>query len=214
MEGSFRLAAPDGLRLIETFARREGRFVRLARHLARLERTAGVLGFRFDAAAIDRALAAVAGDDPLRVRLTLDRAGTPEVAAVPLAAGPAAWRLAIHDERLDPDDPWLRVKTSARLRYDRARAALPAGVDEWLFLNTRGEVCEGTITNVFLRRQGRLLTPPLGCGLLPGVLREELLASGAREAAREAVLRPRDLADGALLVGNSLRGLVAARLAT
>lgn len=208
MEGSFRHAAPDGLLLIETFARREGRFVRLAGHLARLERTARAFGFRFDAAAIDRALDAVPGADPLRVRLTLDRHGTPAVAAVPLAAGPAPWRLAVHDERLDPDDPWLRVKTSARLRYDRARAALPAGIDEWLFLNTRGEVCEGTITNLFLRRGGRLLTPPVGSGLLPGVLRADLLASGAREA----VLRPEDLARGEILVGNSLRGLVVARL--
>ena len=208
MEGSFRHAAPDGLLLIETLARREGRFVRLARHLARLERTARALCFRFDPAAIARTLDAVSGADPLRVRLTLDRRGAPAVEAVPLAAGPAVWRLAIHEDRLDPEDPWLRVKTSARLRYDRARAALPAGVDEWLFLNTRGEICEGTITNLFLRCGDRLVTPSTSSGLLPGVLRESLLASGASEE----VLRPRDLTCGEVLVGNSVRGIAPARL--
>lgn len=212
MESPLRPSLPDGLLLIETFARRAGRFVRLDRHLARLVRTARTLGFPFDAAAIDRALAALSGDGPmdgpLRVRLTLDRSGTPAATAVPLTDGPAVWRLAIHAERLDPGDPWLRVKTTARERYDQARAALPAGLDEWLFLNARGEVCEGTITNLFLRRDGTLLTPPLASGLLPGVLREELLARGAREA----VLRPEDLADGEVLVGNSLRGLAPARV--
>jgi 4-amino-4-deoxychorismate lyase len=208
MESPFRGPLPDRLMLIETFGRRDGGFVRLAEHLARLERTARALGLAFERAAIDRVLAGVAGDGPLRVRLTLDRQGVPAVQAVPLAPGPAVWTLAIHEDRLDSSDPWLRVKTSARARYDRARAALPAGVDEWLFLNTRGEVCEGTITNLFLRRDGRLLTPPIGSGLLPGVLRGRLLMEGAREV----VLTPEDLARGELLVGNSLRGLAPARL--
>jgi 4-amino-4-deoxychorismate lyase len=66
----------------------------------------------------------------------------------------------------------------------------------------------GTITNLFLRREGRLLTPPLGSGLLPGVLRQALLARGAWEA----VLRPADFARGEILLGNSLRGLAPARL--
>lgn len=206
MESPLRL--PDGQVLIETFARRGGVFVRRDAHLARMARSAGALGIPFDRAAIDAALAAVTGAGPLRVRLTLDGTGAVAVTAAPLADGPPVWRVAVHAERLDPADPWLRVKTSVRTRYDRARADLPDGVDEWLFLNTREEVCEGAITNVFLRRDGRLLTPALGCGLLPGVLRAELLAGGAEEA----VLTADDLADGAVFVGNALRGLAPARL--
>lgn len=208
MEGSFRATVPDELLLIETFARRAGSFVRLARHLARLERTARKFAFPFEPAAIDASLAAVTGDDPMRVRLTLDRQGATTVTATPLAAPPAVWQLAIHPERLDPDEPWLRVKTTARERYDRARLALPEGIDEWLFLNTRGEICEGTITNFFLRRDSALLTPPLSSGLLPGVLRAELLTRGVREQ----ILRPGDLAQGDILLGNSLRDLAVARL--
>ena len=86
---------------------------------------------------------------------------------------------------------------------------MPAGIDEVLFLNERGEVCDGTITSVFVARGGALVTPPLRCGLLPGVLREEMLAEGL---CREAVLGREDLAEG-LMVGNSLRGLIPARLA-
>jgi 4-amino-4-deoxychorismate lyase len=209
VESPFRRPLPGDLTLIETFGRRDGAFVNLGDHLARLERTARLLGMAFDGAAIDRALAGVVGAEPLRVRLTLALDGTVAVAAAPLVPGPAVWTLRLAGERLDPDDPWLRVKTSLRDRYDRARAALPPGVDEWVFANTRGEVCEGTITNLFLRADDGLLTPPLASGLLPGVLRGLLLRQGR---AREAVLRPEDLARGEVLVGNSLRGLCPARL--
>ena len=75
--------------------------------------------------------------------------------------------------------------------------------------NERFELCEGARTNIFLRRDGMLLTPALACGLLPGVLRASLLASGE---AREAVLTRDDLREGDLYMGNSVRGLVAARM--
>ena len=78
--------------------------------------------------------------------------------------------------------------------------------DEVLFLNERGELAEGARSNVFVRRKGVLLTPPLAAGLLPGRLREELLAKGE---AVEATLTEADL-QGEVYFGNSLRGLVRA----
>ena len=211
MEGAFRRPLPPGFRLIETFGWRPGLgCVNLPAHLSRLETTARRFGAPFVSAAIGRALDAVArGDAPLRLRLTLDLDGRPEAKAAPFEPGPSVWIVALADVLLDPDDPWLRVKTTERALYDAARAALPPGVDEMLFLNRRGEVCEGTISNVFLETDGGYLTPPLACGLLPGVLRGTLLRRGAT---REAVMRPGDLGRGRLLVGNSLRGLCPARL--
>lgn len=210
MEGPLRRAGPGDLTLIETFRWEPGSgFLRLPAHLARLARGAGALGIAVDRAAIDRALAAVDGGAPLRVRLTVGRDGGAAVSVAPLAPGPAVWTLRIAAERLASDDPWLAFKTSRRPAYDAARAALPAGVDEALLLNERGEVCEGTISNVFADLGAGLVTPPLACGLLPGVLRGEMLARGA---CREAVLSPEDLRRGRVFVGNSLRGLIPARL--
>ena len=69
-------------------------------------------------------------------------------------------------------------------------------------------MAEGSRTNVFIEKNGRLLTPPLSSGLLPGVLRAELIAQGR---AHEAVLTLDDLAGAdAVFVGNSVRGLVKA----
>jgi 4-amino-4-deoxychorismate lyase len=131
------------------------------------------------------------------------------VETAPLPVAKLAWRVRVADARLRSDDPWLRVKTTERRAYDAARAALPEGVDEAVFLNERGAVCDGTITSVFVERAGELVTPPLSCGLLPGVLRAELIAEGR---CQEAELGAADLRRGPLFVGNSLRGLIPARL--
>jgi branched-subunit amino acid aminotransferase/4-amino-4-deoxychorismate lyase len=116
---------------------------------------------------------------------------------------PQVWRLGLAGMRLQSDDPWLTLKTTRRPAYDAARAALPTGLDEVIFLNERGEVCDGTITTLFYDRGQGLRTPPLACGLLPGVLRAEL-------ALPEEVLLARDLPRVRLWVGNSLRGLIPA----
>ncbi len=211
MESAFRGPCPDGLKIIETFRAEAGGFVRLERHLARMAATAARLGIAFDRAGAEAALAEVPGTGAWRVRLTLDRAGRFGMTRAPLGPAPGRWRLAVSGVRLDPGDPWLSVKTTNRGLYDAARAALPAGIDEMLFLNTRGAVCEGTITNLFLETGGGLLTPPLTDGLLPGVLRAELIETGA---ARETSMTPLDLERaGAIYVGNSLRGLIKAEMA-
>ena len=75
-----------------------------------------------------------------------------------------------------------------------------------------GELTEGTRTNLFIEIDGRLFTPALTCGLLPGTLRDELLDL-PRAAASEAVLVPQDLLDAdRIYLGNSVRGLVRAEL--
>jgi para-aminobenzoate synthetase/4-amino-4-deoxychorismate lyase len=101
----------------------------------------------------------------------------------------------------------LRHKCTDRTFYDAARQA--SGQFEVLFYDAQGYLTEGSFTNIFVERDGRLLTPPSSRGLLPGVLRAELIQQGR---AIEADLRPDDLAQGFLL-GNSLRGLMAAHCA-
>ncbi len=211
MESALHRPLPADFRLIETMAwRRNPGFLNLEGHLARLERTARVFAIPFARSDVDRALAAATrGEAPARVRLTLAPEGRAEAVSEPFVAGPDIWTARIAAERLDPADPWLRVKTTMRARYDAARANLPNGVHEMIFLNRRGEICEGTIFNVFLKVGDVYLTPRLSCGLLPGIQREVLLREGR---AREAVLTPEDLRRGRLFLGNSLRGLCAARL--
>ncbi|ANL35748.1 aminotransferase class IV family protein [Rhizobium phaseoli] len=202
--------------LIETlrWQPRDG-FIRLRLHLARLSRSARRLNFPppIEAAAkLEDAVAGSAG--PRRIRLTFDAQGRIEVtsaAFVPLAPE-TAWTIRIAETRLDSTDRLLRHKTTRRAVYETARAEYaPDEADEVILLNERGEVCEGTITSVFLDDgTGLLRTPPISCGLLAGVLRTELIC--ARKA-RVGRLTLADLDTGTLYVGNSLRGLIRANLA-
>lgn len=202
MESTLRSGAgAPGLKLIETL-RVGSSPARLDLHRARMAAGAASLGWGFDAAGFDRAVQA----DPsagLRLRLTLDAAGRFEVTQGPLLDSRSEWRLSLAEARLSTSDPWLRVKTTRRAAYDAARAGLPAGIDEVIFRNERGEVCDGSITTLFFDRGQGMRTPPLSSGLLPGVLRAEM-------ACPEEVLLAEDLPDARLWVGNALRGLIPA----
>ena len=118
--------------------------------------------------------------------------------------GPVA--VALAPLPVSPDDIRLCHKTSDRSFYTEARAR--AGTFEVALLDPAGFVTEGSFTNIFVKSDGALLTPPLSRGLLPGVLRAELIANGS---AIERDIRPADLAGG-FFIGNASRGLLPATL--
>lgn len=107
---------------------------------------------------------------------------------------------------VDTRDYRLRHKTSDRDFYDRARRDSDAF--EMLFTTPAGYLTEGSFTSLFVERDGKLVTPPLSLGLLPGVLRQELIDSGR---ASEELLTATDL-DRGFWLGNALRGLFRAFL--
>jgi 4-amino-4-deoxychorismate lyase len=215
-QGTLRDGTAAGFELIETlrWEPKEG-FVRLERHMARLGKSARALGFAHDEGAVREMLDGCAvGNTPLRVRLTLAQDGRIGVTNAPFEPLPAdaVWTLRIASTQMNSTDQLLRHKTTRRAVYEAARAEYSRGeADEVLLLNERDEVCEGTITNVFIDiGEPVLVTPALDCGLLPGVLRGSLVD---QVTAREAVLTEADLrAAKTIYMGNSLRGLIRARL--
>jgi para-aminobenzoate synthetase/4-amino-4-deoxychorismate lyase len=210
LKASFLRDCDPGLQLIETLRRENGVYPMWAGHLARLRQSAEWLGFPLDEQLLCRQLGAQPASGVWRVRLTLDKRGAIEVQAVAFDAAPQQQRAAMADVRINSGDPLRRHKTTSRHLYDAALQSVPAdsGIFDLVFLNERGEVAEGARSNVFVERDGILLTPPLASGALPGVLRAQLLA---QERAKETVLYPADLQAGFLL-GNALRGLIPVRL--
>lgn len=89
------------------------------------------------------------------------------------------------------------------------RNAVAAGVDERLFLNTKDQICEGTVSNIFFVKQGKLYTPDTRCGLLPGILREYICET---QHVEEAIIYPKDLKEyEECFVTNSLMGIMPVR---
>ncbi|WP_156677766.1 aminodeoxychorismate synthase component I [Sphingomonas profundi] len=207
-KGAFVTAGARAFDLIETmrFDPVEG-VIDLERHLARMKASAEALGFAFDRHGARNELQAATFHlrRPARIRLLLGRSGAIaiETGALPATPdGPA--QVAIVPLPVSALDVRLRHKTSDRAFYDAARRA--AGRFEVVFADGDGFLTEGSFTSLFVDRGGRLLTPPLSRGLLPGVLRARLLADGRAD---EADLRADDLAHG-FLIGNALRGLMPA----
>ncbi|MBS0482570.1 MAG: aminodeoxychorismate synthase component I [Proteobacteria bacterium] len=213
VKGGFVRLGAGGADLIETmrFTPDEG-VPLLELHLERIKASAAELGFAFDRHAVRNAIQALCFDAeaPARLRLSLARSGahTLELGELPV---PLTEPLicAVLRQPVDSGDWRLRHKSSDRGFYDLGLAiARDAGAQEAVLVRDDGLVTEGCFTNLFVERDGVLLTPPARLGLLPGVLRRSLIEAGR---AREAELTVDDLAGG-FLAGNALRGLMPARL--
>ncbi|WP_404479767.1 aminodeoxychorismate synthase component I [Novosphingobium sp. BL-52-GroH] len=207
--------SPAGFDLIETmcFTPEDG-IALLELHLQRIGASAATLGFGFDRHAVRNAIQALCFDaeKPAKLRLVVGRSGAYALELgelPPVLSDPAT--VAVLRLPVDSGDWRLAHKTSDRGFYDKGLAlARQAGADEAILLRDDGLVTEGCYTNLFVERDGALLTPPAHLGLLPGVLRRSLLDAGR---AVEADLTLDDLAGG-FLIGNALRGLMPARLLT
>jgi len=187
----------DDLRLIETMRFDGVRVPLLDRHLRRLRRSADYFSIPVDVERIRRRVESQIRQHDIHtvrmMRLTVDRWGRSTLETTPLddsVEGP--WQLVLADERVDPSNRFLYHKTSRRDVYDRAaKQAVAEGADEAVLVNENGEVTEGARSNVFVRLDGGLWTPPVSCGLLAGVYREHILDTV--DEAGERVLTIEDL---------------------
>jgi para-aminobenzoate synthetase / 4-amino-4-deoxychorismate lyase len=215
LKAEFLVRPPRDFQLIETMLW-DGDFFLLSMHLDRLESSAEYFSFSCDRAAIAAQLIDASISFQLerhyRVRLLLSATGNVTVTATQQAPDTPTGYIRLSPERTSSTNVFLRHKTTQRKLYDRQYSAAQAsGFDDMIFLNERGEITEGAISNIFIRRAGRFLTPPLSSGVLPGVFRRHLLETNAD--AEERVLRLRDLESAdAIFLCNSVRGLWQAKL--
>lgn len=199
------LQQEDQSGLLESLLQVDGGYPLLEQHLERLCWSAGRLGYACDRQRIRQQLLehAACENGSQKTRLLLAADGGFQINSSALQPLQEPLRIAVSAQPVDPNDPVLYLKTEQRERYEKARQEHP-DADEVLLCNRQGELTEGSFTNLVLNLDGTLLTPPLTCGLLPGVLRQQLLAQGTIS---EQVLCPADLlrADEIWLI-NSVRG--------
>jgi len=123
-------------------------------------------------------LSAGLGRKRRRIRLLVTKAGRISLEAKPLPKTQVnPQRVALARAPVDSSDPFLYHKTTNREVYEAAKAACP-GFDDVLLFNEKGEITESTIANIAVDIAGKLCTPPVTCGLLPGTLRAHLLQQG------------------------------------
>lgn len=204
-KGEFINRQVHGFRLVESLRLGNGVYTLPDRHVARLTASAGYFGFICDEEKIRQALSDHAAQTPglCKVRLLLPPDGDIRISTEPLVQSAVPLRVAVSEITVDSSDPMRYHKTTRRELLDTARSSRP-DCDEILLLNEHGQLTEGSYHTLVVLLDGQFVTPALSCGLLPGVLREELLEQGEIS---ERILYPADLerAEKVWLI-NSVRG--------
>jgi para-aminobenzoate synthetase/4-amino-4-deoxychorismate lyase len=206
----------NDFQLIETMLW-DKKYAFLSAHLRRLKDSAGYFGFNLDLPAIIKKLKQSQKECrrgvKYRVRLLLKKDGRSKVehCGIPVDAGKELQFIALSKYKFDPEDLFLYHKTTNRALYDKEHRFYAAkGYFDVIFLNTKNEVAEGAISNIMIEKDGRLYTPPVASGLLPGIFRQHLLDIGKASEKRLTMgdLRKADK----VFVCNSVRGMVEVKL--
>ena len=231
LKGKFLTHRQPVFYLFETLLwQRDAGYFLLEEHLRRLADGARFFQFSCDISEVASRLAKEAdtfGDNCRRVRLVLEKDGRISVTA-DVTVPPVATSLPFVPKKIDEGYPvrvdfsqhpvitgsaWPFFKTSRRELYNKEYSnALEQGLFDCIFLNEAGAVTEGCISNIIVYSHGRYRTPPVACGLLPGVMRGRLLADVDCPVIEE-VLSEEDVRTAeAIFVCNSVRGVVRVRL--
>ncbi|MFH1855835.1 MAG: aminodeoxychorismate synthase component I [Candidatus Omnitrophota bacterium] len=216
LKANFLTRGKEDFCLIETILWKNGFFL-LPLHLERIESSAQYFSFKFDKnkiiACLKKESRCLKAGKVYKIRLLLDKKGELKVERSVLDCRQnKIAKAAISDKKTDSADVFLYHKTTRRKFYDEEYLdAKRRGFDEVIFTNEKGEVTEGAISNVVIKKKGIFYTPPISCGLLDGVFRRFLL--GRRIGVKEKILYKRDLLDADVLyLANSVRGMRSAFL--
>ncbi|TAK55501.1 MAG: aminodeoxychorismate synthase, component I [Bacteroidetes bacterium] len=202
----------EEFQLIETMLWKDG-IQLLELHLERLRESCEYFGFRFDGEEIRKTLQVSCfrfhAEMSYRVRLTINRTGKINIESNPIEEhrreGQLAVKIAL--QRTDSSDRFLFHKTTQRKLYDEMfHRAAQEELAEFIFLNEREEVTEGTISNIFIKRGETYYTPPVECGLLNGVYRRHLLKTLPDVQEKILFLQDLEHAD-AMYLCNAVRGM-------
>lgn len=212
LKASFVTCEHKSFDLIETMLW-DGEFKWLELHLDRLESSAGYFDFAFDRRQATSELLELPTNHSFekgtrrRIRLALTANGGIRIQLSEASDEPKCIRAVLAEERTSSADPFRRHKSTRRELYDRHfERARGDGFDEVIFRNEKGELTEGAISNLFLKKSDQLLTPPIASGVLPGIFRRHILETNPHSA--ESVLTLDDLRSAeAIYLCNSVRGI-------
>lgn len=214
LKSKFIHAAEPDFKILETMLF-ENSIKDLDEHLSRMAKSAEFFNFKFDKEEAEKFVSnringlERGASGKSRIRLMLNFKGELELQSFLMTTkgwGTDSAEIKLSETHTSSSDTFLRHKTTRREFYNgQFHDALDEGYDEVIFTNERGEVTEGAISNIFIQTQdGSWYTPPLDCGLLPGIWRAETFR---KLNAGEKVLYVEDLQNAKqIIIGNSVRG--------
>ena len=190
---------------------------RLNLHLKRLEKTAHFYAYPCDLTKVKNQLnqATSSLNNLAKIRLSLHASGVCQIQVI--AHHPSKqYKVSLYPNRINTQHVDFRYKTTASISrglYQKVFAEFVQanGIFDAIFTNQDGFITEGTRCNIYLKRQGQFYTPPLGDGLIPGVIRSEKIKQRCFHE-KQITIDDLDSADE-LWISNAMIGLIQAHLA-
>ncbi|HRS06234.1 MAG TPA: aminodeoxychorismate synthase component I [Candidatus Ratteibacteria bacterium] len=213
LKSAFLVSACKKIQLIETmrWSKKEGYFL-LDLHLKRLQKSAEFFKFEYNRKKIISLLEKLTSnfdpDNIYKIRLLLFQNGSISISFQKIDfLNLEKQKTSISNRKIDPENLFLYHKTTVRDIYEHTyKKAIENGYFDIIFENKFGEITEGCITNIFVEKNGILYTPPISCGLLPGILREYLIK---KNVAKEKIITKNEIFSAdKIYLGNSVRGLI------
>lgn len=204
-----------GLGAFETIAVEDGKAILLQKHCRRLQRAAEFLTLSLDENAVDEGIQkALAAEDMQEGRKVIKITVSERNLTVTVRKN--VYTASCYEKGFTADFTTVVRNETSPFTYHKTlnygdcirekRLARKRGIDEPIFLNTKGMITEGACTNVFFVRERRLYTPAVSCGLLPGIMRSYICD---RYAVSEAEICPGDISSfEEMFVTNSLLGIM------
>ncbi|RKY44031.1 MAG: aminodeoxychorismate synthase component I [Candidatus Omnitrophota bacterium] len=201
--------------LIESLLYQQGKFWLLNYHLRRLKKSCQYFNISLNLKELREKLNSfskrLSFHQKYKIRLLVDKQGKVKISSAVIRKIKEPLLVKISSEKTDPQNPFLYHKTTCRQLYEQEKKkARLSGFFEVIFTNKKGQITEGTISNIFLLNRNKFYTPSLNCGLLGGVLREHLLKT--KKAQEKNIYLDDLLKAKRVFLGNSVRGLIPARI--
>ena len=212
LKGSFLTEPQTYFEIFETCKIQEQKIFLFEQHMKRFTQTADFFLFCFDEKKvrheIQKRINKINNDKKYKIKFSLDKSGDVRIEVSDFPTIPVKVRVIISGKRIDSSNKFQYFKTTHRQLYDEESKHFNSqDFFDIIFLNETGHIAEGAISNIFLRKGRKWLTPQISCGILSGVFREYFILK--RRNVLECKLTIADLTfTDEIILTNSLRGIV------
>ncbi|MCX8029129.1 MAG: aminodeoxychorismate synthase component I [Brevinematales bacterium] len=162
--------------LIETMLLKRQKIYLLEYHLRRLRKSANFFSFKYYEDIIRLLLDEVTKKDgTFKIRLLLSKEGNASIQVEKFSQKLKVGKIKLANDVVNSNDVFLFHKTTNRKLYDYYNSkAREEGLVDYIFTNQYGHITEGTVNNIILLSDGKLVTPSRSSGLLRGTMLEYL----------------------------------------
>jgi len=176
LKSEFLTSLVNPFELIETMLVEDGNIFLFGTHLERLKKSAQYFLFIYNEKKIreiiEARLAELSSELKYKLRLTLNKWGKVNIKISSVAELPKLIKVVVSNKRINTRNTFQYFKTTNRKLYDEEYEKYKSkGFFDVIFLNEKEEVAEGSITNIFIKKNDIWLTPHSSSGILPGVYR-------------------------------------------